>query len=166
MPRANASVQPCAAVTTRIVNPLIAAVNETFEMMLDCTAERKQLELRSASTQLLDLSAVIGISGQAKGAVCLSFALETALAIVERFVGVEASRATPEVLDALGEVVNIVAGSTKSKINMGLNMGLPNVVHGIDHKIDFPTNSHPIRLHFDSGLGPFVVDFGFVVRDF
>ncbi|MEM1305210.1 MAG: chemotaxis protein CheX [Planctomycetota bacterium] len=158
------AAQPDAGITTKIINPLLAAVSETFDMMLGCPVEREQLALRAFEAELYDLSAVIGITGSAKGAICISFPANTALSLVDAFIGEKSSRITPSVVDAMGELVNIVAGATKSKMKLGLNMGLPNVVHGKRHKVDLPTDSKPMRVSYSSALGPFLVDFGFVVR--
>lgn len=160
------SVRTDPGVTTRIINPLLEAVSETFDLMLGCQAKRQTLIIRPFESELFDISAVIGITGSAKGAICLSFPCDTALALVSDFADINASHLTPEVADAVGELVNIVAGSTKSKWDIGLNMGLPNVVHGKHHRVEFPIDSQPMRLIYSSGKGPFLVDFGFVVRDF
>lgn len=163
MPSPQALV-PNAAVTTQIVNPLVASIRETFSMMLGCETKRLDLGLRGYSSALFEISAIIGVSGRARGAICLSFAPPTALKICSSFLELEKKRIDAEVADALGEMVNMVAGSTKAKLNIGLNMGLPNVVRGVDHKVDFPTDSHPMRMNFDSEAGLFLVDFGFIVQ--
>lgn len=166
VPASSTEAHADAAVTTQIVNPLICAVKETFEMMLGCVPERTGLQLRESGALLHEVSAVVGISGRAKGSVCLSFAQPTALQMACRLLGSQVHRIDSEAADALGELINIVAGATKSKVNMGLNMGLPNVVHGVGYRVEFPTNSHPMRMEFESEAGPFIVDFGFVVRDY
>ena len=134
------------ATTAKIINPVLSSVIETFETMLNSSVERGAVELRQPGESLHDISALVGISGKVKGSVCISFPVETAVRIVDRFLGgsndTEAldlvPEITPDVIDALGEVVNMVGGSAKSKLNMGLNIGLPNVVHGHNHGIDFP----------------------------
>mgnify|MGYP001796802182 CR=1 FL=1 len=133
-------------------------------MMLDCEARRGELELRRADAQLFDVTAVIGVTGRVKGVVAISFALQTALNTVERFLGESHGGLTPEVIDGLSELANMIGGSTKSKLNMGLNIGLPSVVSGPNHRIDFPTESKPMRVHYASDAGPFFVDFGIVSR--
>jgi chemotaxis protein CheX len=150
--------------TAKVINPILSSVIETFRSMLGVSVQRRDLRLRGVNDSLNDITALIGISGRVKGSVCLSFQAETALGVVEKVLGERPTEVNSDVIDALGEVANIVGGAAKSKLNMGLNIGLPNVVHGSDYVVEFPTESRPMRLDFDSELGPFFVEFGFVVR--
>lgn len=158
------AVPPSAGMTAQVINPILSSVIDTFGSMLGVEVERRDLKLRSVDDRLYDVSALIGISGRVKGSVCLSFQAATALGVVERFLGERPTEVNAEVVDALGEFANIVGGAAKSKLNMGLNIGLPNVVHGADYAVEFPSESKPMRLDFDSEIGPFFVEFGFVVR--
>ncbi|MEM6330144.1 MAG: chemotaxis protein CheX [Planctomycetota bacterium] len=153
-----------AGITTKVINPLLAGVGETFETMLGSRADRQQLCPRPFGAALLDVTAVIGISSEAKGSIGISFAEQTAIRLCNRLLDINAQAVGPDVLDAMGELVNIVAGSTKSKLDIGLNIGLPQVLHGCDQQIDFPKASQPLRLVYASDLGPFCVDFGFIFR--
>lgn len=161
------SAQPHFGATAAIINPLLSSVIETFRDVLDCDVQRGQLELREPDAEVYDISAMISLSGQAKGVVCLSFEQLTALEIAARMLGRTTHRITAPVLDGIGEIANMVAGAAKSKLSMGLNMslnmGLPNVVRRADYSVRFPSESEPMRLHFDSEVGPFFVDFGFVI---
>lgn len=156
-------VQPSSGVTAAIINPLLAAVLETFSTMLECQASRGALELREPDAEPYEISAVITLTGCTKGVICLSFDRLTALEIAARLLGESGWKLTPAVLDAVGEITNVVVGSAKSKLEMGLNMGLPSIVRRDDFAIHFPSGSDPMRLHFDSEAGPFLIDFGFVV---
>ncbi|QDT68439.1 hypothetical protein MalM25_13610 [Planctomycetes bacterium MalM25] len=160
-----AAVQPDARLTGKLINPLLSSVINTFAMMLDSRVERGAVDLRNEHDAFSDVTAMIRISGGAKGLVCISFPEKTALQVVDRFLGESYKAITLETLDALGELVNMVGGAAKSKLNMGLNIGLPNVVNDSEHQIEFPANSKPMRVHFDSDIGSFFVDFGFVVRN-
>lgn len=153
-----------ATLTTRIINPLLSSVSDTFEGMLDSEVQRGALELCELQSPLYDLSAVILVTGRAKGMFCLSFATETALNLTERFLGVRPNRIDDDVLDAVGEMANMISGATKSKLNISLNIGLPKIVRGNSSDIHFPEESRPMRLHYSSDLGPFCIDFGFVHR--
>ena len=156
-------VQPSSGVTAAIINPLLASVLETFSTMLECKASRGVLELRDPHAEPYEISAVISLTGGTKGVICMSFDRLTALEIGARLLGGSNWKLTPAVLDAIGEIANVVVGSSKSKLEMGLNMGLPTIVRRDDFDIHFPSGSDPMRLHFDSDAGPFFIDFGFVV---
>lgn len=164
MPAAS-TVQASSGLTALVINPLLSAVIETFDLALGSTARRGSLELRAERPTIYDVSAVISITGRVKGSVCLSFRRMTCLAIYERMLGEPAPFINAEVRDAVGETANMVTGSTKSKLEMGLNIGLPQVFAAEDFDLRFPSDATPMRLHFDSDIGPFVVDFGFVVQN-
>ncbi|QDV73453.1 chemotaxis protein CheX [Botrimarina mediterranea] len=156
-------VQPTSDVMVAVINPLLGSVVETFNTMLGSKARRGALELRGIDAEPYEISALIALSGGTKGVICLSFDRLTALEIGARLLGGSNWKLTPAVLDAVGEIANVVAGSAKSKLEMGLNMGLPAIVRRENFCIRFPSGSDPMRLHFDSDIGPFFVDFGFVV---
>jgi CheY-specific phosphatase CheX len=156
-------VQPSSGVMATIINPLLGSVVDTFGRMLGSTVTRGALVLRETDAKPYGVSAMISLTGRAKGVICISFNRLTALEIGARLVGGSSWKLTPAVIEAVGEIANDIAGSTKSKLEMGLNMGLPTIVCRDDFDIHFPSGSDPMRLHFDSDAGPFFIDFGFVV---
>lgn len=154
-----------AGLTLKIVNPLVEAVTETFSTMLGCEVERVGLELRGEDAKMLDISALIGVSGRASGSFCLSFEADTAAGAVSRYTGMEVYPESPLVVDGVGEFTNVIIGTAKDKLDIPLNLGIPNVVLGEDHSIAFPNESKPMRVKFQSDLGPLLVDFGFTTAN-
>ncbi len=66
--------------------------------------------------------------------------------------------------DAIGELTNMIAGSAKAKLEeYELSVGLPNVVTGSGHCINFPTESPPVCIPFECEWGTVVVEVGLVV---
>ncbi len=63
------------------------------------------------------------------------------------------------VSDAIAEMVNIVAGGAKAKLNLGggapLDLSLPTVVRGNSYNVDYPSGSVWLEVPFDSDLGSF-----------
>ncbi len=154
-----------ATLTAQIVNPIIHATAETFEMMLDSKVKRTDLTIQSMNTPLYDVSALIGLSGDAGGSICLSFKDDTAFKVVKQVLDMDVDEIDGLVCDAVGEFANIIAGSAKDKIKeLKLNLGIPNVIQGKDHHISFPSNSQPLCASFESDLGPFKIAFGFVKK--
>lgn len=159
------AVQPDARLTSKLINPILSSVIETFAIMLDTRVERGELKRVTQNDDLHEVLALVGVTGRAKGTICLGFEYQSALNLVNRFIGEEARGLTLESLDALGELINIIGGSAKSKLDMGLNIGLPQVIENPEQPVEFPQQSKPMRVHFGSDLGPFCVDFGFIVRE-
>ncbi|QDU79501.1 hypothetical protein Pla110_12110 [Polystyrenella longa] len=154
-----------ASMTSQIVNPIISATIDTFGMMLDSTITRTGLGLKKPDTSFYDITAIIGLSGKSAGSFCLSFPATTAYETVHRMLDMEVSDITPLVCDTVGEFANVIAGSAKDKLtSMELEMGLPNIIHGPSHNVEFPSNAQPMLATFDSEVGPFMLAFGFVER--
>ncbi len=144
------------------INPVIAATQNVFSMMLDVTPKRTGLKLKSDKTPEHDVSAVIGLTGRMQGTILLSFSEKVALIALERMVGSTATEINEEVCDAVGELANMIAGSAKAELfELELSLSIPNVVTGRGHVVHFPSNVTPMCISFDCELGPFSIEIGF-----
>jgi len=133
--------------------------------MLGCKIKRDKLMLADSSRQKYDVNGVIGLSGRAQGSVivCLSetVALRAAAAMlmmdVNDFDGLD-----NDVVDAVGEVANMVAGSAKAELEeFQLSISLPNVVLGHPADIRFPSEVKPIAVTFQCPWGDMALQVGF-----
>ena len=65
------------------------------------------------------------------------------------------------VVDAIGELANIIAGGAKAKLeHLDLSVSLPSVITGKGHCIQFPTKVTPICIPFESDWGLITVEVG------
>ena len=110
----------------RFVNPFIASVKRVFKTMVstDITVGRLQI-IKSDCEPPVDVSAIIGLSGDAVGCAILSMSLDTAIRVASKFANVEMDKDHPDFSDALGELANMVAG----RAVVGLRKG-----HGHDRE--------------------------------
>lgn len=142
------------------INPFIESVYDLFTTMLNSKAERKTVGI-AKSANPRDIMALIGISGRVRGMVALAFPVSTALAMVNRLLGTDIKYIDDTVSDAIAEMVNIVAGGAKARMNVDnekpLDLSLPTVVRGGDFSVEYPTNSVWLEINFDSDLGPFTL---------
>lgn len=143
------------------INPFVASTRDLFKTMLNCEAERGEVGVVTEGSRAGDLSAMIGLSGDVRGTVVLGFPIDTALKVAGRMLSSEMQTVDEEVIDAISEAVNIVAGGAKAKFNSGggppIALGLPVVVQGGDYNIDFPSKSAWLDVPFTSELGPFAL---------
>ena len=66
-----------------------------------------------------------------------------------------------DVVDAVGELANIIAGGAKAQLeHLELSVTLPTVITGKSHCIEFPTRVTPICIPFDSQWGPITIEVG------
>ncbi len=108
------------------VNPFISSTVDTFSTMLNAKATAGKPFLKKEQQPSYDVSGVIGLSGNARGAIILSFPKAVALKVISVMIGTEIKIVGPEVTDGIGELANIVAGYAKQNLtNYGLTISLP-----------------------------------------
>ncbi|MGL1903553.1 MAG: chemotaxis protein CheX [Fibrobacterales bacterium] len=118
------------------VNPFIKATIYTFETMIHTTIKPGKLHLKDNSHTTHDISGIIGLSGEARGAVSLSFPQECAFDVVSEFVGEPVTELDEHLTDAIGELANIIAGYAKKYLeNLDVQISLPSVITGRKHTI-------------------------------
>jgi chemotaxis protein CheX len=87
-----------------------------------------------------DISAVIGLSGNIRGAVVVSMKKDFAIKLTDTLVGMPHTDLDDDAVDAIGEIVNIIAGNIKSEVAGGekIVISLPTVIKGSDHSFAWP----------------------------
>jgi len=143
------------------INPFVNATVEAFDKMLGCEVRRGALTLKNGRHTNFEISGVIGLSGNAIGTVVLSFSKDVALKAAGVLLMAEMTEISGDVVDAVGELTNMVAGAAKSKLEeLELSISLPNVITGAGHEIRFPSEVTPICIPFESPWGPLTVEVG------
>jgi chemotaxis protein CheX len=145
------------------INPFISSLKNAFRTMLGCEARRGQLVLKRDARTEHFISGVIGLSGKAVGTVVVSFSKELALKAASAMLMAEATEVNDDVLDAVGELTNMVAGRAKSTLEeYEMMVSLPNVITGYGHEVHFPSNVTPISISFETDWGPLALEVGLV----
>jgi len=109
----------------------------------------------------LDITAVLGFSGGRQGSLLITFSKDTALSAVGGMLGMELAELDGDVRDGIGELVNMIAGGAKTRLqSKGLNfeLSIPNTVMGSNHKITTPASASRTRIDFTSEAGDFFVE--------
>jgi chemotaxis protein CheX len=88
-----------------------------------------------------DISAVIGLTGEARGAVVISMKKSLALKLTGVLTGSTHTDIDDEVVDAIGEIINIIAGNAKRGLeeSFRLVISLPTIIRGTNHTIMWPS---------------------------
>lgn len=145
------------------INPFIAAADDVFQTMLHCTLQRGQPSLKKEHTPVHEVSGLIGLSGRCKGMVVVSLDRHTAISAAEVMLGYRPTELDRDVLDAIGEITNMIVGAAKSRLEeFKMTIGLPTVICGKGQAIAFPSQVTPIVIPFDSDIGPISVQVGLV----
>lgn len=148
------------------INPFIASAQNVFSTMLDCQIKRQGLSLKENAAPSHEVSAVIGLSGDAvSGSVVFSISRPVALTIVKRMLDLDVDDINADVADAIGELTNMIAGGAKASFaEHRMTLGLPNVIVGRNHVVMFPGNVRPICVAFHTGWGPMTLEVGLDTR--
>ena len=137
------------------INPFIVAMTEVFEASVGITPRKSNLGLKTGYEPTNDVSAVIGLSGNAFGSVVLSFPREAAQKVVARMRGDE-NVSDDYVADGIGELANMIAGAAKAILaSNGIKtfISIPRIVLGQSHCIYRPKEVPCVEIAFDTDLG-------------
>ena len=87
-----------------------------------------------------DISSIIGITGEARGAVIISMKVDLATKLTSILTGAEYTGLDDDVVDAMGEIVNIVAGNVNRELEktFKLMISMPTIIKGNGHSINWP----------------------------
>lgn len=139
------------------LNAFVESVNSVFQMMLDLEPTRQAIQIGKTAQSEPTVTAIIGISGELECVLLLRFPLPTAMAVAGRFIGAEPGSVNEEVVDAISELANMVAGSAKAKFNTDspLELSLPTVVQGDEFWVRTPRKAVWLDVPFTSDAGDF-----------
>ncbi|AFG37913.1 chemotaxis protein CheX [Spirochaeta africana] len=108
-----------------------------------------------------DLSALIGIGGESRGVVAVMMTGELAVNLTNILTGGQSTEVTDDAADAIGEVVNIIAGNAKKGLEeYVLTISLPSIICGSVHNISWPSNIPIIAVPCETSHGEFVLAVG------
>lgn len=143
------------------IEPFIDATVNMFRDMLGLESEyRTPYIMDKNETHDWDISGIIGIGGDSKGVIVISFEAGLAKKITAMLTGSDEA-SEDDIVDAVGELVNIVAGNAKKGLEQfHLNISLPSIVRGVDHEISWPSNTPIVSIPFSLPQGRFQLSVG------
>ncbi len=96
-----------------------------------------------------DLSALIGLSGGLPGTVIVGVDKSLAIDFTESVIGHTTTQIDEEVIDAVGEIANMIVGAAKCKLTTyKLSISLPSVICGRGLTVNFPRAVRPVCIPF------------------
>jgi len=141
------------------INPFIIATDHCFKTMMSLSIKPENPFVKKYPLPAYDISGVIGLSGEAQGSISLSFIRADATTFVKKMLGNPDSISDDEMIDGVGEIVNIIAGYAKQYLtNFNLSISLPSVIIGPKHTLAGQSGSPTIVVPFKSDLGTFVME--------
>jgi chemotaxis protein CheX len=143
------------------INPFLKAAADVFSEMLGCQILRGNVARKTNFQPPLDVSGVIGLSGKASGIVVISLDTEVAILATEALVGKRPAAINQDVLDAVGELTNIIAGRAKADLeHLSMKLVSPTVVTGHNHVLGFAHDGDAISVAYRCRWGNLCVEVG------
>ena len=123
------------------IQPFIDVTKSTFADFVgaELGVDRPFIQAKEAASEW-DISGIIGLSGEARGAVVLGMKSALAIKLTDMLTNTKHTSIDEEVVDAIGEIINIIAGNAKKGLeeSFRLVISLPSIVTGPGHQIKWP----------------------------
>ncbi|MEL6498707.1 MAG: chemotaxis protein CheX [Planctomycetota bacterium] len=143
----------------RFITPFISSIQNVFSMMLQMPVNVGEPRIKEGTTATYDVSGIIAMSGDVTGNVVLSFPADTAERLVTLFVGMEIAIDNPDFADAVGELVNMVAGNAKASFEgMTVSISCPSVIVGQHHAVTTSSDTPCIVIPCDTDCGDVAIE--------
>ena len=135
----------------KYINPFVLAAQTVFKTMLGIEVAMGKPALKEIRSASGDVTGIMSLVGDKKGMVAISFRIKGALFIFNSLVGDAADKMGPEVVDAIGELTNIISGQARKEFENGgiiLKASIPMVVVGKEVETNFITKLPVVSLPF------------------
>lgn len=151
-----------------------SSLNNIREAIISCTKEVFRCMLQWEVQDISDSSnpqsinddttccGIVGLSGPARGSVVVNFPASVAMAATEGFLGSPPNSVDSDVVDTVGELTNMIGGSSKDSLPLaGILLGLPTVIVGKSQSIAFDQGVQMEFFQFSTPHGNFTVEIAF-----
>jgi chemotaxis protein CheX len=125
------------------IKPFVDVCLNVFQDLFGLTIEAgRAFFIKKDAVQDWDISGVIGLTGEGRGAVVISMDTALALKLTDTLTGRQHTSLDDETIDAIGEIVNIITGNAKRELEESLRLiiSLPTIVKGKNHTILWPVS--------------------------
>jgi chemotaxis protein CheX len=144
-----------------LIEQLIGSTHNVFATMCSLTVAMDGAPTPGCAVNHFELTGVIGLVGTIRATVAIGLPRELAFRVVEKLIGVCPQGIDADVIDTVGELANIIVGTTKRGLgDGGLSIEIPKVIFGQGHRVTFGTNMNLYVLRFLSECGPFQIEIG------
>ena len=123
------------------IQPFIKVCKNVFQEFLGLELEAKlPYFMEKEDPTEWDVSGIIGLTGEARGAVVISMRVDLAIKLTSILTGTDHDGLDADVVDAVGEIINIIAGNSKQELEEAFRLiiSLPTIVKGREHSINWP----------------------------
>ena len=109
-----------------------------------------------------DVTGLLGLVGEGKrGTVAVAFTTPCICRIVSNMLGEEIDTLNDDILDAVGEIANMVSGGARAQLaqtGYDFEMAIPSIVTGGDYTVQVSSVHPVVVIPFETDAGPFFVE--------
>jgi len=110
------------------------------------------------------VSGMVGLAGVRRGMVAIHLPEEMAKTVTSRLLQTEIGEVNEDVMDAVGELANMLAGNIKSALSSSghdIKLSIPSVVSGVKYLLDIQHHGENLAVPFETEIGRFVIQLHF-----
>jgi len=126
----------------KYINPFIMAAQSVFRTMLGIEATLSKPVIKTSRTTSGEVTGIMGLVGDKKGTITISFQDKGALFIYKTLIGDDSASVNSDVVDAIGEITNIISGQARKefeKAGINLKAAILMVIVGKEIELNFIT---------------------------
>src|SRR3989339_904304 len=153
------------------ISPFIVATRKVLSTMafVDSKPGKPALKDEGQLTAPGEISAVIELTGESKGSIAISFTTDCILAVAQQMFGQEYKEIDAEIVDMVGEIVNMVSGEARrelAKLGFHFSAGIPTTARGPGHDINHFVDARIILIPFETKSGKYYTEACFDSKKF
>ncbi|OGQ94676.1 MAG: hypothetical protein A2521_01515 [Deltaproteobacteria bacterium RIFOXYD12_FULL_57_12] len=140
---------------------IVAATRDVFGTMLMLEALRGEAIRANSVSFPANVTGTLGMAGDVKGIVAIHCPEITALFVTSSLLGVEVQEINEEVRDAVGEIVNMIAGGIKAALaaeGIKISISIPTTITGQSYRVAGFAGAARLIIPFFVGVGDFWVE--------
>ena len=144
-----------------VINPFLESTISVLTTMASVRPVAGTPYLKKGASVIGDVSAIVGITGEAEGSLCLTFTQDCILFIVSQMFGEKKTEVDEEVKDAVGELTNMISGASRMTLEgLGHHFqgAIPSIISGHNHEVRHVTKGPILSIPFSTDAGTFAVE--------
>ncbi len=149
---------------TAVAKTFVSATVNVLSTMANIKPVAGKPFVKTDMVALGDVTAIIGITGDKRGSIAVTFTKASAIAVVRGMLGDDIQDVMQDTRDTVGEVTNMISGQARAKLaedGVSLQGATPTIIFGDKHTVTHLTTAPVVAIPFNINTDEFIVEFCF-----
>lgn len=150
------------AIKTEVIRPFLESTMNVLKTMAFVDPKPGAPFIKKGPEPRGDVTGVIGLAGEREqGSMAIVFTKPAILQIVSSMLGETFTEVTPDVLDCVGELTNMISGGARAslvKVGMKFEMAIPTMIQGDHHIVEHRSSAPVVCIPFNLESGSFYIE--------